>query len=184
MIVRATLGSRAARALERGALGFVAPRVFSESWANRAQVSRPVGLPQEASVVGVGGATLGGSYKTPLVLALARTLVARGEPVTVHAHGYRSTKGAARCVGVRDSARTVGDDALWLFRELSTLPVPVPVVVGRDRSCALAFAATLAPLVVSDALLQTSPERLALSILALDAERPWGAGACPPSRAR
>jgi tetraacyldisaccharide 4'-kinase len=135
-------------------------------------------LPQGASVVGVGGATLGGSYKTPLVLALARALAARGESVVVHAHGYRSTGRAARCVAAADSVRAVGDDALWLFRELAAHAVPV--VVGGTRNSALGFAASLAPLVVSDSLLQTTPERLALSVLALDAEWPWGAGLCPP----
>lgn len=135
-------------------------------------------LPRGASIVGVGGATLGGSYKTPLVLALARALAARGASVVVHAHGYRSTGRAARCVSAEDAARGVGDDALWLFRELTAHAVPV--VVGGTRNSALGFAASLAPLVVSDSLLQTTPERLALSVLVLDAEWPWGAGLCPP----
>ena len=131
-------------------------------------------------MVGVGGATLGGSYKTPLVLALARALAERGERAAVVAHGYGSERSfEPRCVGPRDSAKSVGDDAFWLFGELS--PLGVPVVVGGDRSAALALGASLSPRLIVDGLLQAEPRRLALSVLAVDAARPWGAGQCPPA---
>jgi tetraacyldisaccharide 4'-kinase len=137
-------------------------------------------VPRGVAVVGVGGATLGGSYKTPLVLALAGALSERGERLAVVAHGYGSRKTSEpRCVDPRDSAKSVGDDAFWLFRELS--PLGVPVVVGGDRSAALTLGASLAPRLMVDGLLQAEPRRLTLSVLAVDAGRPWGAGRCPPA---
>jgi tetraacyldisaccharide-1-P 4'-kinase len=72
----------------------------------------------------------------------------------------------------------VGDEALMLARELS--PVGVPVVVARSRAEAIARAAELAELVIVDGLLQTRPERLACSLLVLDADEPWGSRRCPP----
>jgi tetraacyldisaccharide 4'-kinase len=137
-----------------------------------------VALPRGARVIGVGGSTLGGSHKTPVTLALAEALKRRGEKVAVVAHGYASRVRGAREASVRDSALAIGDDAAWLAREL--LPAGVPVFVG-DRRQALALAAMRASVVVVDALLQARPERLALSLLAVDAARPWGAGACPPA---
>jgi tetraacyldisaccharide 4'-kinase len=179
----ATFGASAARLLETGRLRSPPSETLSRAWANLARASRPVVLPRGVAVVGVGGATLGGSYKTPLVLALARALNERGERVAVVGHGYgsrwRSRHSVPGCVGPGDSALSVGDDALWLYRELSRLGVPV--IVGGSRSAALFFAGTLAPRVIVDGLLQAEPERLALSVLALSADRPWGAGRCPPA---
>jgi tetraacyldisaccharide 4'-kinase len=129
-------------------------------------------------VIGVGGATLGGSYKTPVTLALAAAMGERGERIAVVAHGYASRLRGAREATPHDPARLIGDDAAWLVRELA--PAGIPVFVG-DRDRALALAAARAPVVVVDALLQAHPERLALSLLAIDAAAPWGADACPPA---
>jgi tetraacyldisaccharide 4'-kinase len=123
-------------------------------------------LPRDVAVIGVGGATLGGSYKTPLVIALSRAVAASGEQVAVVAHGYTGRVRVARRVSPGDAVVDVGDDALYLCRELE--PCGVPVVVG-PRQAALRLAATLAPRVVVDGLLQAEPERLALSVLVLDA---------------
>jgi tetraacyldisaccharide 4'-kinase len=141
-------------------------------------VARPVTLPRGAAVVGIGGATLGGSHKTSLTLALATALKEQGERVAVVAHGYASRVRGAHEAGERDTARVIGDDAAWLAREL--VPAGVPVIVG-ERNRALALAATRASTIVVDALLQAHPERLALSLLAVDAGSPWGAHACPPA---
>lgn len=168
----------AARALEDGRVRFPFASSLSDAWAHHARVARPVRLPADARVVGVGGATLGGSYKTPVVLGLARALGALGERVAVAAHGYGARPGAPRLVGPDADVRDVGDDALLLARALS--PREVPVVVGSARAEVLAFAAERASIVVADALLQTRPRRLACSVLVLDGAAPFGAGVCPP----
>jgi tetraacyldisaccharide 4'-kinase len=173
---------RVAAALESGAFDGALARGLGRVWAERAQVARPVDLPKDAAVIGVGGSTLGGSYKTPLVLALARGLALRGEPVSVVASSYGARFGRPRRVSrvsPEDSVADVGDEALWLARALA--PLNVPVVAGGDRSAAIHLAASLAPRVLVDALLQARPVPLSLSILSVDEQRPWGAGRCPPA---
>lgn len=165
--------------LERGAFDGGLARSASSLWRRWADPVRPLALPPGVRVVGVGGATLGGAGKTPLVLELARGLAAQGDRVAVVATGYRARPGRARQVAADDRVGRVGDEALWFARALG--PLGVPVVVAEDRQEALELAARLAPRVLVDALLQARPARLSLSLLVLDAQGPWGAGRCPPS---
>src|SRR5206468_557777 len=113
-----------------------------------------------------------------LVLALARALRAAGVDVAVVAHGYGARVAEARRVRAADDVRAVGDDAAWVARDLD--PCDVPVYVG-PRAHAVALAARERRHVVVDGLLQASPRRLFASLLAVDADSPWGAGACPPA---
>jgi tetraacyldisaccharide 4'-kinase len=161
-------------ALEQGR-----PRLLALSlvWQRFADPVRPFELPPGARVIGVGGATLGGSGKTPVTLELARRLAPDG--VAVVASNYRSRVGAARVVSASDPVELVGDEAALLARALA--PIGVAVVVGRVRDEAALLAARHAPTVIVDALLQTRPRRLGCSILVVDGERPWGSGACPPA---
>ena len=130
-------------------------------------------------MVGIGGPTLGGSYKTPLSLAFARAMTETGVRVAIAAHGHAGTVRSARRVLPEDDAREVGDDAAWLARDGNELGISV--FVGRHRSETVALGARHARLVVADALLQASPQRLWLSILSVDARTPWGSGLCPPA---
>jgi tetraacyldisaccharide 4'-kinase len=125
-------------------------------------------------VIAVGGATLGGSGKTPLAIACARHLAEAGVRVALVAHGYRARPGAARVVHEDDGVRYVGDEALLAARALRGL---APVVVAPRRQAALDRAAALADVVILDGVLQTAPEAAWLSVLALDAREPWGGGA-------
>jgi tetraacyldisaccharide 4'-kinase len=165
-----------ARALERGTLDGRLARAASSLWERLANPVRPLELPR-ARVIGVGGATLGGSYKTPVVAELARQLAAGS--VAVVATGYRTNLRSARRVTPSDPASLVGDEAALLARALASHGVAV--VVGPDRAEAVALAARLAPQVLVDGLLQSRPIRLDLSILVVDAAEPWGSDACPPS---
>lgn len=168
----------AARGLEQGAFRWPAASGLSAVWSHAARVERPVELPPGTPVVGVGGPTLGGSFKTPFALSVAAALARQGARVAVAAHGFGARVSEPSQVEPRATAREVGDEALWLARELSS--VGVPVFTGRNRTAVLARAAKEAQLVIADSLLQASPERLALSILVVDAGAPWGAGKCPP----
>lgn len=139
---------------------------------------RPVALPAGLAVVGVGGATLGGSGRTPVAIALAAELARRGCRVAFVAHGYRARLPAASLrVAPGADVRAVGDEALLAARALEGL---APVVVGRSRASALALAAEVAEVAVVDGLLQSSPVRVAYSLLALDRARPWGSGRVLP----
>lgn len=165
-----------ASALERGALRGPVSLAISAGWAKVADPVRPAALPSGLHVVGVGGATLGGSGKTPVVIELARAL-ARERRVAVVATAYRARVRGACVVRVDDSVDRVGDEAAWLARALD----PTPVIVGRDRDQALALAARRAEVAIVDGLLQARPQRVGRSLLVLDGDARWSAARCPPA---
>jgi tetraacyldisaccharide 4'-kinase len=80
-------------------------------------------------VVSVGNITLGGTGKTPLVIALARELAARGWRPAVLSRGYGSGRREPLRVEPEMAAAAVGDEALELVRGLPG----VPVWIGADR---------------------------------------------------
>ena len=165
--------------LERGTASRAA-RAIATLWAACADPVRPMRLPIGPRLIGVGGATLGGSGKTAVTAALAAELLRAGVRVAVIASGYRARDGAARRVLPHASARAAGDEAALLSRVLT--PLGVPVYVAGRRSAALALAARAEPhAIVIDGLLQTRPVALDVSVLVLDAAQPWGAGVCPPA---
>ena len=127
---------------------------------------RDLALP-DVAIIGVGGATLGGSGRTPVAIAVARALDA-----VLVSHGYGGKNRTPRWVRPEDDPRDVGDEAIVCARS-------VPTVVG-PRAEALAFAARASRILVVDRLLQTRPRRLTRSLLAVDAEEPWGAGSTLP----
>lgn len=172
------LGQRLAAALESRALDGAVTRPLSRLWARVASPVRPLSLPAGVAVVGVGGATLGGAGKTPLVAALAQQLAQRGVRVAVVASGYPARIGDVLEVTRGHDVERVGDEALWLARELDEHDVRV--VVGR-RQAAVDRAAQLASVVIVDGLLQCAPRRLSLSLLVLDASVPFLTARCPPA---
>jgi tetraacyldisaccharide 4'-kinase len=70
----------------------------------------------------------GGSGKTPLTIALARALTARGLHVDVLSRGYGRRSQAAMCVDPNGSAEDFGDEPLLIARAAS-----VPVFVAAQR---------------------------------------------------
>jgi tetraacyldisaccharide 4'-kinase len=169
-----------ARALERGEWRGPVARLLSSAWAPLASraVVRPLPLPAGARVVTVGGATLGGSGKTPLAIACAAEIAATGAAVAFVGHAYRATPRRPRVVDARDGLAEVGDEALLAARLLG--PLGVRVVVAPRRSEAVLFASRLAAVLVVDGVLQTRPVRASLALLAVDADEPWGGAASVP----
>jgi len=146
------------------------------AWAlvARRMVVRRIDLPPRARVITIGGATLGGSGKTPLAMACAAELAARGARVALVGHAYRANPGAARIVAPDDPLHEVGDEALLAARALG--PAGIRVIVAPRRADAVALAARVADVLVLDGVAQTSPVRAALALLAVDAREPWGRG--------
>lgn len=165
------------RTLERGLLRDApGTALLARGWGRWAQVERP--LAARVPVLCVGGATLGGSGKTPLALACARALAEHGRRVTLVSHAYRASPPASpRRVAPDDDPAVVGDEALECARALGST---VTVLVARRREDAVEAAAA-ADVLVLDGPLQLAPRRATLSLLAVDADDPWGSGACPPA---
>ena len=133
----------------------------------------------EAQVISVGGLTVGGAGKTPVVIHLAQELMNRGRAPAVLSRGYgRAQPGSSRVVsdgtGPHVDVRAAGDEPT-----LIALRCPgVPVLVGPDR-------ATLAreaiqrfgarTLVLDDGFQHLSLAR-DLDVVVLDASSPFGNG--------
>jgi tetraacyldisaccharide 4'-kinase len=169
------------RMLEEGRHEGPVARLLARAWGEVAarRLRRRLAVPPGVRVVTVGGATLGGSGKTPLAIACARELALRGVRVAFVGHAYGARPGRARIVACSDAEHEVGDEALVAARALQ--PHHVPVVVAPRRSGAVARASTEADVLVMDGVLQTEPVRASLALLAVDADEPWGrAAAVPP----
>jgi tetraacyldisaccharide 4'-kinase len=179
-----SLVARFARAMENGAVPpWALARAASAVWGRVASrgVARPLALPDGVRVVAIGGATLGGSGKTPVALAYALSR-SSGERVALVGHAYRASPGVARVVMPDDDVAIVGDEALACARAIDARDARnVSVVVAPRRQAAIDFAAARgASIIVLDGVAQTSPRRASLALLAVDADAPWGAGEPPP----
>ncbi len=82
----------------------------------------------QGPVVSVGNISVGGTGKTPLVIALGRELAARGIPYDILSRGYRRTKsGTLRLPEVADPV-LYGDEPALMQQELQ-----VPIFVANKR---------------------------------------------------
>ena len=81
-------------------------------------------------VISVGNLTLGGTGKTPLVMALAEGLRGRGFQPVILSRGYRRTsREVLLASSVGSKWEEVGDEPYLLMKRLPN----IPVVVGADR---------------------------------------------------
>lgn len=133
--------------------------------------TRPVRIPHGMRTVTVGGATLGGSGKTRVAIAIAKDLASRGERVVLVGHAYRATPRIARFVSPNDRLADVGDEAIVCARALDGMP-NARVVVAPSRQAAVDHAVGHATVLVFDGPLQLRPVRASLSVIAVDAGDP------------
>lgn len=89
----------------------------------------------QGPVVSIGNLTVGGSGKTPFLIALGELLKGRDIQFDVLSRGYRRTARGVALVDANGSPRDFGDEPLLIARKLS-----VPVIVGEDRFAAGEFA--------------------------------------------
>jgi tetraacyldisaccharide 4'-kinase len=84
-------------------------------------------------VICVGNITVGGTGKTPLVMALARRLMERGIPVAILSRGYKGKKASGPLVSdgqtIFLSPQESGDEPFLMAKALKG----IPVLVGKDR---------------------------------------------------
>lgn len=122
-----------------------------------------------ASVICVGNLTAGGSGKTPVTIAIARTLAARGLRPVILSRGYRGRiRGPAFVDPEANSAVDTGDEPLLLARA-------APVIVARNRAhgAQLADAEGFDAIVMDDGH-QNFGVAKDLSIVVVDAETGFG----------
>jgi len=85
----------------------------------------------QVPVIIVGNLTVGGTGKTPLVLALAEALRAKGIRAGILSRGHGGTDSGPRAVSGGDDAAQVGDEPLLLAERSGC-----PVWIGADRAAA------------------------------------------------
>ena len=126
-------------------------------------------LKARVPVISVGNLVVGGAGKTPVTLALALRLAARGRRPLVLSRGYGRASSEPRFVNADSRAAEVGDEPLMLARH------GVRVQVGPRRA-ELALAASDADVVLLDDGLQHHALERDLDVIVADASNPFGNG--------
>jgi tetraacyldisaccharide 4'-kinase len=150
--------------------------VAARRWLYRVGVLASTRL--RVPVVVVGNITVGGAGKTPLVLALADALTARGWHPAVVSRGYGGSARAAQAVSNDDDPDVVGDEPLILTA------AGYPVWIGADRAAAGRGAIDAHPacdVVLSDDGLQHYRLARTVEIAVVDAARAFGNGFMLPA---
>jgi tetraacyldisaccharide 4'-kinase len=126
----------------------------------------------------VGNRVVGGTGKTPLLMALIPLLEAQGLRVGIVSRGYGRKDKQLRFVKPDSTATQVGDEPLLLFQQLA-----VPIVVGSDRVAAATLLLTQSPvdLMVSDDGWQHWALGRDVVIEVVDVARGYGNGHCLPA---
>ncbi len=147
--------------------------LYGASVALKARFARPYdcGLP----VICVGNLTAGGSGKTPIAIAIAHALRARGRKPFFLTRGYGGSERGPALVARAHSADQMGDEALLLVRA-------APTIVARDRAAGAALANEKgADVLVMDDGHQNFSLRKTLSLAVVDAASGFGNGHLIPA---
>lgn len=142
--------------------------LYGMSVAFKAARAKPFdpGLP----VICVGNLTAGGSGKTPVAIALANMLLARGRKPYFLTRGYGGSERGPALATRGHSAAVMGDEALLLART-------APTIVARDRAAGARLARDKgATVLVMDDGHQHFTLRKSLSLVVVDAETGFGNG--------
>lgn len=121
-------------------------------------------------VICVGNLTAGGSGKTPIAIAIAEMLRARGHHPYLLTRGYGGSERGPALASRGHSAAVMGDEALLLARA-------APTIVARDRAAGAKLAREKgATVLVMDDGHQNFRLRKSLSLVVVDAEAGFGNG--------
>lgn len=130
-------------------------------------------------LVVIGNINVGGTGKTPLIIALTQQLAARGIKVGIVSRGYGGNTGPGPMSVITDSAvEQCGDEALLIARRTNC-----PVVVCADRRAAVEHLLEQNELdvILSDDGLQHYRMHRDLEIVVIDRQRGLGNGHCLPA---
>ena len=130
-------------------------------------------------VVIVGNITVGGTGKTPVVIALAQSLATRGLRAGIVSRGYGALAGEFPRIVSKDSrVEDVGDEALLMFQRTGC---PCIVDPDRPRAVAALLQANDVDVVLSDDGLQHYALGRSMEIVLYDADRGFGNGLLLPA---
>jgi tetraacyldisaccharide 4'-kinase len=128
-----------------------------------------------AAVICVGNLTAGGSGKTPIAIAIADMLRARGRTPFFLTRGYGGRLRGPILVGDHNTARDVGDEPLLLHRA-------APVIVSSDRGAGAQLAESHgADVIIMDDGHQNFGLVKDLSLVVVDGETGFGNGYVLPA---
>lgn len=146
--------------------------VMVRSWLYRQGLKKVIRF--SVPVIVVGNITVGGTGKTPLVIALANDLKQQGFKPGIVSCGYKGRKGKVpQLVVALSNPKRVGDEAVMMARRTS-----LPVVVADDRVAAVKALLNIAgcDIVISDDGLQHYAMGRDIEIAVIDGERRFGNG--------
>ncbi|PJD90748.1 MAG: tetraacyldisaccharide 4'-kinase [Legionella sp.] len=142
-------------------------------WLEHARHVAPV------PIIVVGNVTVGGVGKTPLVIALAQQLSAKGLRVGVVSRGYGAKiRHFPHEVQTEDTAQQVGDEP-----KLIAMKTHCPVVIAPKRMSAVDYLITQhqVHIIISDDGLQHYAMPRTIEIVVMDGMRGFGSGLCLPA---
>lgn len=123
-------------------------------------------------VIVIGNLTVGGTGKTPLIVALHQKLIEEGYRVGIITRGYKNKlSNFPHLVTNQDSSQIIGDEAALLFQKTKA-----PIVISARRQQAIDYLTQhqLCDVILSDDGLQHIAMPRALEIVVIDGQRGFG----------
>lgn len=129
-------------------------------------------------VVIIGNISVGGTGKTPLLIALCEYLTQKGFKPGVVSRGYGAAMSGAHPVAVSDDAAAYGDEPVLIKQRTGC-----PVIIGSDRVAAAKklLADNDCNIILSDDGMQHYRLKRDIEIAVVDATRKFGNGFCLPA---
>lgn len=154
----------------------LAPLGWLSAWATAKRVARPPAETCPIPVICVGNINLGGTGKTPVVIALAQYLTELGLKPGVISRGYGgSLTGPVKVDPLLHTADQTGDEPMLIASF-------APVWVSRDRAAAARSASNAGvDVILMDDGHQNPDVKKDLSIVVVDGPRGFGNGKCFPA---
>lgn len=150
--------------------------VFLRRWLYRLELFKSVKF--DVPVIVVGNITVGGTGKTPLVIALAEALKEKGLKPGIVSRGYGAKIRTPTPVSEDSHYNEVGDEPLLIARRTNC-----PVVVYRKRVEAVRYLLSHfdCDIVICDDGLQHYALQRDIEIVVVDGQRQFGNGFCLPA---